>query len=280
MLACATIPPIAALDYPVLASPKMDGIRCLMIEGKAYSRSLKLIPNRHVQKILGAYNLHGLDGELMLKTGDFNDVQSAIMSENGEPDFEYVVFDSFSIPNAAYSRRLMLAITSVPKSNSIRTIPMIVANTAKEMQELYAGWLIEGYEGAIARDASAPYKYGRSTLKQGWMLKIKEAHDAEAEIIGYVELNRNGNEATIDELGHTKRSHHKDNKFGGGTLGSLVCRFMDVEFYIGTGFDAAERDKLWKVRETLIGKTVTFRYQELHKSGVPRFPSYKGLRYE
>lgn len=280
MLACSTIPNVQSIDYPVLASPKMDGIRCLIIEGKAYSRYLQLIPNKHIQDSLQALNMHGFDGELMLKTGDFNNVQSAVMSADGRPDFEYVVFDYFDSPNTAYSSRLMKAIVEVPKSNLVRTIPMIVAHTAKQMSELYEEWLNDGYEGAIVRNPSSPYKYGRSTLKQGWMLKLKNFDDAEAVITGFEELQHNYNEATVGTLGETKRSHHQENKHGGNTLGALVCSFNGVVVKLGTGFTSSERARLWSSRDKLIGQHVTFKYQELSKYGVPRFPVYKGIRYE
>ena len=77
------------IQYPVLATPKLDGIRCLMVEGVAMSRTMKPIPNQFVQEELAGLN--GLDGELMVK-GDFNAVSSAIMSRDGEPDFFFHVF--------------------------------------------------------------------------------------------------------------------------------------------------------------------------------------------
>lgn len=49
MLATA-VENLDVLKYPVLVSPKLDGIRCLIIDGVAMSRSLKPIPNKHVQE--------------------------------------------------------------------------------------------------------------------------------------------------------------------------------------------------------------------------------------
>ena len=63
----------AALPFPLYATPKIDGLRCLVIDGVATSRSLKPIPNRFVQSVLGTHLLDGLDGELVvgLDTGAF-----------------------------------------------------------------------------------------------------------------------------------------------------------------------------------------------------------------
>ena len=46
-----------------------------------------------------------------------------------------------------------------------------------------------------------------------------------------------------------------------------------TKFSVGTGFSDAERGN-----PPPIGSTITFRYQELTDRGVPRFPSYVGLR--
>ena len=52
------------LRYPVCAQPKLDGIRVIIKNGVVYSRSLKPIPNKHIQALFG--NLHGVDGELIV----------------------------------------------------------------------------------------------------------------------------------------------------------------------------------------------------------------------
>src|SRR5262249_51215436 len=44
-------------------------------------------------------------------------------------------------------------------------------------------------------------------------------------------------------------------------------------FAVGTGFSDAERGA-----PPPVGSIITFRYQELSDSGVPRFPSYVGVR--
>jgi len=44
---------------------------------------------------------------------------------------------------------------------------------------------------------------------------------------------------------------------------------------VGTGFSDAER-----AEPPSVGSVITFRYQELSEGGVPRFPSYVGLRAE
>jgi DNA ligase-1 len=59
-------------------------------------------------------------------------------------------------------------------------------------------------------------------------------------------------------------------------MGALLVELADgTRFAIGTGFSDAERES-----PPAIGDIVTFRYQELSDGGVPRFPSYVGVRID
>ena len=85
-----------ALSFPVLATPKLDGIRCLKIAGQALTRSFKPISNTFARQWIEANLPDGLDGELMLRGGTFNATTSATGRESGEPDFVFHVFDYVS----------------------------------------------------------------------------------------------------------------------------------------------------------------------------------------
>ena len=82
------------------ASPKLDGIRCMIQNGMALSRSLKPIRNKYVQSLLGHKRFNGLDGELIIGEPTDKDVYrnttSGIMKEEGEPNFTFWIFDDFS----------------------------------------------------------------------------------------------------------------------------------------------------------------------------------------
>ena len=59
-----------------------------------------------------------------------------------------------------------------------------------------------------------------------------------------------------------------------GRLGALLVELADgTQFSVGTGFSDAERGS-----PPPVGSVITFRYQELSDGGVPRFPSYVGVR--
>lgn len=151
------------IQYPVLATPKLDGIRCLMVDGVAMSRSMKPIPNDYVRKQLEG--LHGLDGELMVN-GDFNEVQSGIMKKSGEPDFTYHVFDDYISPEGYVDRISDLEDVSVfgddgydlPKEIEI-LIPVTIY-TEEQLDSYLETCLAEGYEDVMIRDPNGKYKHG------------------------------------------------------------------------------------------------------------------------
>jgi len=280
MLAASQTPDLDKIEYPVLASPKLDGIRCIMADGIPFSRNMKRIPNQFIQKELMKLQQHGLDGELMLAEGDFNNVQSGVMSVTGEPKFYLNVFDNFDLDMFGFWDRYNKTKDIVEELDSpyIRMVEHTVIHSAIELQFFWSQCISEGYEGAMVRSCQGPYKRGRSTVKQGYLLKLKVWHDDEAVVIGFEELETNCNAAQTGELGQTKRSHSKEGMVPADTLGALVVHWNGVEFKIGSGFDMAMRHKIWQNQEEFKGKEVTFKYQEVSKYGKPRFPIFKSFR--
>lgn len=269
------------LPFPMLLSPKLDGIRCLIINGVACGRSLKPLPNKHVQKLFGLAKLNGLDGELIV--GDqtardaFNSTSSGVMSIEGEPDVFFHVFDNFLEPGG-FKQRLRAA----HKQKHTRLVAVPHEQVAHE-EDVFAWerhYLAAGYEGVMLRHLDGPYKHGRSTTKEAWLLKLKRFTDAEAKIIGFTELMHNANEAKRNELGHLERSSRKAGKIGKQTLGALMVKDLKtgVEFDIGTGFTTEQRRLLWVVGDNLIGKVVKYKSQPTGVKEKPRFPVFLGFR--
>ena len=140
--------------------------------------------------------------------------------------------------------------------------------------------LKQGYEGLMIRSFDGKYKHGRSTEKQGYLLKLKQFKDIEAEIVGYKELMHNENEAKINELGYTERSTKKEGKVPAGVLGAFVCKAEGYEdtFDVGTGFTAEQRKRFWEIKDSLIGNLAKIKIQPSGELNKPRFPVFLGFR--
>lgn len=271
------------IPFPMLLSPKLDGIRCLVVNGVAVGRSLKPIPNKHVQSLIGKSEFNGLDGELIVGNptakGVFQVTTSGVMSVDGEPDVKFYVFDDFS-ESGAFHRRLHTAHRRIKKTQ--HCVPVMHLEVVEEVDLLNyeEDYLEEGYEGVMLRHPDGPYKHGRSTVKEAWLLKVKRFTDSEAVVIGFTEAQHNANEAKRNELGQLERSSHKAGKVGKQMLGALVVKDLKtgVEFDIGTGFTAADREALWAQGDNLIGKVVKYKSQPTGVKTKPRFPVFLAFR--
>lgn len=283
-LLAETLKDLSQVQFPCFASAKLDGIRCLVIDGKAVTRAFKPIPNKYVREWIEANVPSHLDGELMLNSGDFSDVQSAIMSADGEPDFFYAVFDYGEDLSLPFIERLLKlrGITAKIDSPKLRLIDHFLIDDAEHLLSFEAECLKAGHEGIMIRSPSGKYKCGRSTLKEGILLKLKRFTDSEAEIIGFEELLSNQNEAEKDAFGRTKRSASKEGKVPAGTLGKFLVRDVHsgVEFEIGTGCGLTQelRKKIWDSRDSYRGKFLKYKYFSVGVKEKPRFPVMLGFR--
>lgn len=268
------------LTYPRLLSPKLDGIRALVSDGKVLSRALKLIPNRYIQHVLGRPQFEGLDGELIVghpaAPECFLKSTSGVMSHEGEPQFVFWVFDRWDSP-APFAERLEAAREAVLKANDphVHIVGHDLVHSLDELNSHEEMFITAGYEGVMLRDPRGLYKFGRSTVNEGGLLKVKRFEDSEAEILEVIEEMHNTNEAQTNELGRTKRSTAKAGLVGKGTMGALRVRDIHHgwEFCIGTGFTMFDREQKWK-----LGDIVTYKYFPVGMKDVPRHPVYKGLR--
>lgn len=275
-----TVNDTSTLKYPLLSSCKLDGIRCLVIDGVAMSRNLKPIKNEWVQECIGRPEYNGLDGELIV--GDifakdcYRQTNSGVMKKDGKPDFKFHVFDRFDMPEFHYLTRL----GTLPRLPHVTIVEQWEIDTEYELLKFESEMLEKGAEGVMVRSLDGKYKQGRSTEKEGILGKLKRFADAEYEVIGYVERMENQNEKTTDALGHSKRSSHQENKVGRGDLGALICRTGEgLEFNCGTGFNDDDRAKLWAIRDTgLIGRFAKIKHFDYGVKDKVRFPVFLGFR--
>lgn len=308
------------LKFPAKGQPKYDGIRAAVTGGKLLTRTLKEVPNREIFEALSRPEFEGLDGELIVGSPTHADCYrtsvSFVMSrdETGA-DWAYYVFDKWDAIGVVdletgaeeppgfterYEQLVSTLLTihrSVPSDLSarFRLVPTTDVADAEALEAFEAECIAEGHEGVILRDPDGLYKYGRATANQGQLIKLKRFSDSEAEVIGIEEEMYNGNEATVNALGRTERSSHKANKVGKGTMGKLLVRdcnpeseFFGVEFAVGTGFTAAERQEWWDeawneptlFHPDLPPVIIRYKYFAVGIKDKPRHPVYLGLRYQ
>ena len=277
-------------QFPYLVSPKIDGMRALVKDGVVYSKTMKPLPCKKLHDLFG--HLHGADAEIAVgapnKEHGEDDVfarsRGPIMQINGDADFRIYVFDNWSVPQLPAHKRVRYEFNwrgEIYRPN-VNFVAHHVVENQKELEQLLDQFLYEGFEGAMCRQYNGLYKYGTSTEKESYLLKLKPLATGDAIIIDVIEQQANLNEATKDELGYTKRSSSKEGKVGKGTFGAFVVRCLETgaEFSVGNGpgLTNALRDELWARRHELPGQYITFRYQAIGTKDAPRQPQFLHFR--
>ncbi len=283
------------LRFPLLASPKLDGVRCIIRGGEALSRSLKPIPNLYIQDwaFHNGLSLEGLDGELIVGSPTAQDGEETVMSrtmsgvmrKDGYPDFTFWVFDSTKY-EGPFFRRLATIPLVLPLHSKIVKHDYVENEAHLRIYEQLC--LTEGYEGIMTRSPAGLYKHGRSTMKEQGLVKVKRFSTYEAEVVGVEEMMHNENEKVGE--GIQKRGTSASGLVPAGMLGALVCRRPDgVVFGIGTGFTAEQRAVLWRnagraggchqVADGVTGTTVTYRCFDYGSQDKPRFPVFVSFRH-
>jgi DNA ligase-1 len=262
----------------------------LKIDGQIVSRTFKPIRNAELAAAVKDLLPDGSDGELIMG-GTFQNTTSMVMSANktiGNEKayfywFDYLVED----PKKSYLGRMedmkkfVEEHPEILTASPVKIVPLVPTeiNTIEDLLKYETEVLEQGFEGVMLRTAHGPYKFGRSTLKEGSLVKMKKFDDDEAIVIGFNELMKNTNEKTKDEFGYAKRSSHKSGKVDQDTLGSLEVNLNGIHFSIGSGFTAEQRKEFWNNRDTLMGKIVKFKYFAIGIKEAPRFPIFLGFRH-
>lgn len=284
---------LTKVKLPLLLLPKIDGVRGVVRTSGLVGRSLKPFKNRVLTGTLSRPELLGLDGELVYGSitaeGACRTTTSAVNTIKGDVfDMTFNVFDDASDPTLPYAERYFNAhcrVLALPDDlkHYVKIVPCSVVETVEHIENTYSSLLAEGYEGVILRDPAAAYKYGRATLKEGSYLRIKPSADDEAVVLSLEEAEANNNEATINELGHTERSSHQDNKEGKGMVGALICRDIKTgnEIKVGAGkLTHEERVYYWLNHNEIVGKVIKYRHLTVGVKDKPRHARFIGFRAE
>ena len=234
-----------------LVSEKLDGVRAFWDGTALRTRNGNTI-NAPAWFVEG-FPARALDGELWIGRGKFDALSGAVRRQvPDDAEWRQIRYLVFELPNAAgtFRERAEVLSREVEKAAVpwLQTVEQCEVSDRKALDAKLAEILKLGGEGLMLHRADATYITGRSDV----LLKMKLWHDAEAEVIGH-------------QPGKGKYA---------GVLGALKVRTADgVEFMLGTGLTEAERRN-----PPPIGSTVTYRYREVTKRGVPRFASFYRVR--
>jgi DNA ligase-1 len=252
-------PLLLAESWDFLADPanwwiseKLDGVRAYW-DGKQFLSRQGNIFHAPAWFVEGLPDVP-LDGELWLKRKSFQRAVSIVRRQDKSDhwkEISYVVFDAPRLEKGFEARlEFVREIIDTNHPKYVQAHEHALCRGIDHLKEELARVTALGGEGLMLRKPGSKYESGRSST----LLKVKQFHDAEARVLGHQE----------------GAGRHK------GRLGALLVELADgTKFSVGTGFSDAERGA-----PPAVGSLITFRYQELSEAGVPRFPSFVGIRAE
>lgn len=233
-------------------SEKLDGVRAYWDGKQILSRlgNLFYAPAWFIEHLPP----EPLDGELFVGRQRFQETVSIVRRQDGSDHWKQVRFVLFDAPehDGAFEARIDRCQELVREIDSpyLQALDQQECRGVDHLKEELARVEGLGGEGIMARQPGSTYVRGRSFT----LVKVKSFLDAEARVIGH----------------QAGTGRHK------GRLGSLHVELPDgTTFNVGTGFSDAQRED-----PPPVGSVINFRYQELSRDGVPRFPSYVGVRYD
>ena len=232
-------------------SEKLDGVRAYWNGTKLLSRlgNTFFAPDWFLEALPA--DMH-LDGELFGGRKKFQRTVSIVRRQDKSNLWKEITFVIFDAPkhDADFEGRLQAVASYVAKKAAGHLVahPHGQCKGLAHLKEELARVEALGGEGLMMRKPGSRYEGGRSST----LLKVKTFHDAEAIVVAY-------------KPGEGKNL---------GRLGAYECDLPNgTRFSVGTGLTDAERNT-----PAPLGTIITFRYQELTPDGVPRFPSYVGIR--
>ena len=258
-----------------LVSEKMDGIRAIAINSEGtlnlYKRSGK--PAEHLETLTEQLNIlnekykerYGveiryIDGELFSEDIHFNEIISAvsktkntIKSETDKISLTIFATDleDYEMENTDEMLERFDEYKKIIKENNLTNIKFVDYKLVKlpkneeeckqKILEINAEYIEKGYEGTMFRDIHKPYDWKRSDA----LLKFKHFFENDFKVIGIEEGKGNFE----------------------GKLGALVCTGnidgKEINFRVGSGFKEEERELIWNNQESIIGKVIEVKYQEV-----------------
>lgn len=287
ILAPNEAPILEEINYPLLASDKLDGIRCLFYKGQILSRSLKAIVNKElkdkfepIRKYSEEMNLI-LDGEIYSPHLTFQQITSFVMTKNEVMDIpDHLNFYCFDlIGNDNYTLDFRKRLTCVEMIGELFPKIMVVVkhqpvNNPQMIEFLFEDALQNGCEGLILRDPNGYYKFGRGTLKEGLIYKVKPYTTFDAQITGVVQSTevREGAEKTINELGRSVTSKKKDDRVAIEKASAFWVKYEDKDLKVVLAMTDEEKEEVWKNRDTYIGRWIEYKGMLIGAKDVPRHP--------
>lgn len=253
---------LAKWEPPYIIQPKYDGDRCRAIPTSTGYILLSSEENiffsvphineelNNLFKFIQPQDRPELDAELYIHGWNHESIHSVVSrTVNLHSDYEKMQLHVFDVVNSKPQVERLAIVEELRNVSSIVQVsPFWVANNLDELKEVYDKCVKEGYEGIIIRHFMNRYEAKRSTM----IMKFKPKKMDKYRIVGWKE--------EVSAEGVPK-----------GRIGSLIMSSQNGdEFGVSAGLDHEMKQKLWVIRDELIGAWAEVHYQHLTAKHLPK----------
>ena len=274
------------IEYPCLYSTKLDGVRICFKNGEMLARSLKQITSKTLQdkyqflKDLTKNTNIILDGEMYAHGMEFNEISRYVRKSDLKipKELKFHCFDI--ITNGNYEEEFISRFKRLKKLKykDVVIVKQKELKSPSELDTAFKDVLEQGYEGLILRSKDSPYKCGRSTVNEGFLLKIKPFVSFDSRIIDVIERMENLNVSQKNELGRSFKRNTKDNKRGTGIAAVFRVIYNGVEGGVTITGDEEFRREIWEHREDYIGRMIEWKAMLVGSKDFPRHSTLLRMR--
>ena len=291
-------PNLDEINYPLLVSNKIDGIRCILYKGEILSRSLKQIQNKQLREKLKLladytkeYNLI-LDGEIYSPELTFQEITGFVMTKDFEDpktikkhgevlkipkDLKFCCFDVIkdnNLDTPFIDRVKLIETVAMLFKDIMYPVQEYLLNSKEEVEKHFEIALDNGEEGLILRNPEGKYKCGRCTLKEQNVFKLKPYRTFDAQITGVVQatiVDPNAEKKT-NELGRSVTSKKKDDRILIEKASAFNVQYEGKELKVVLAMTDEEKEEVWRNKEQYIGKWIEYKGMLVGAKDVPRHP--------
>jgi len=246
------------IQFPAAVQPKLNGMRMLFDGETGWSRGGKdIIPEciahltQNVQDVVGGAILDGeliLPGNVLLQ----ETMKAAKKYRAGVSDkllyCVYDIIDASGVVPFDFRSETLKQFVGMINNPQIVFVETRIVNSIDEVKAAHKEFTAQGYEGTMIRNLASTYDINQ---RSNGLQKYKDFVDDEFTIVDVIDGDGSFKGCAIFVC-ETHNGQHQFNCTPEGTTKA--------------------RKALFESRESLIGKKLTIRYQELSEDLVPLFP--------
>jgi DNA ligase-1 len=282
--------PVSVHDIkgPYLMSTKLDGIRCLFIDGKMLSRKFKPIRNVYLQKKfqhMKEMSKSGLtiDGELY---GPYNfpDIAGYVMSMDKwcPDDLLFYCFEILPEDERAMNaeNRSALYHQLVAGSPGTDCLAQYHVEGSEEILSKYDLFVKLGFEGAILKRPNSIYKFGRITTHSGDGYKLKPMMTFDAIVLGVEQATQAlpDSQRTLDPFGKSHTSHKQDDRELVEKAASFIVDYNGYSSKVSLAMTDEQKVEVWKNQKDYVGRRIEYKGMLVGSKDRVRHPVFLRFR--